>query len=602
MGGGRGRAACGWWTRTLARCSPSTRRAASSRRWQPGRRRPRSRSGQGRSGWRTAGRSRPRSSRGRFRPRCCGSTPPPGRNGRRWSCLRRAARCRTRPATGSRCPRTRRGPSTASGAVVRIDAETATTTRAAGNLGALAIAAGPAGVWALRRGRRRRCSSTRARGRVRLRARLPTEAPTAIAVGDTAAWVSSSTDGHALADRPGRRGGRGRGRLGSGGGRGRRAAHVGREPARGHGHRGRPGLDARGQRRCPVGGIPRSLSVSGDTVWAAVDGEVRAQAPRARGIDPMPASICEPVVGGSESADLLIVSDLPLQGGIRVTATQMAQAITFALRERGFRAGRFRVAYQSCDDSVARTGLFDEAKCAANARAYARQPRRGRCDRNAELALRARRRARAEPRARRPAGDGLAAQLVRRADASGAGRPAGAARVALSDRPAQLPARVPDGRPPGCRARAARPRSRQAARVRAGRRRPRLRGADGDRVRHSGAAPGAAGRGTAPRGIRARAPTRRSPGAWRRRGPTPSSSGACSTRTRPAWSAPSGRRRAGGGRARAGRPDAALVLRPGRGAGRAGGVREPRRRRERAPPARGRRVRAPLRPYAGGRR
>ena len=124
----------------------------------------------------------------------------------------------------------------------------------------------------------------------------------------------------------------------------------------------------------PVGGIPRSLSVNGDTVWAAVDGEVRAQAPRARGIDPMPASICEPVVGGSKSADLLIVSDLPLQGGIRVAATQMAQAINFALRERGFRAGRFRVAYQSCDDSVARTGLFDEAKCAANARAYARNP------------------------------------------------------------------------------------------------------------------------------------------------------------------------------------------------------------------------------------
>ena len=67
---------------------------------------------------------------------------------------------------------------------------------------------------------------------------------------------------------------------------------------------------------------------------------------------------------------MLVVSDLPLQGGVRVTATQMAQAITFVLRERDFRAGRFRVAYQSCDDSVARTGLFDEAKCAANARAY----------------------------------------------------------------------------------------------------------------------------------------------------------------------------------------------------------------------------------------
>jgi branched-chain amino acid transport system substrate-binding protein len=52
----------------------------------------------------------------------------------------------------------------------------------------------------------------------------------------------------------------------------------------------------------------------------------------------------------------------------------MAQAITFVLRERGFRAGRFRVAYQSCDDSIARTGLYDPAKCAANARAYGANP------------------------------------------------------------------------------------------------------------------------------------------------------------------------------------------------------------------------------------
>ena len=71
---------------------------------------------------------------------------------------------------------------------------------------------------------------------------------------------------------------------------------------------------------------------------------------------------------------MLVVSDLPLQGGVRVSATQMTQAITFALRERDFRAGRIAVAYQSCDDSVARTGLFDEAKCAANARAYAANP------------------------------------------------------------------------------------------------------------------------------------------------------------------------------------------------------------------------------------
>jgi branched-chain amino acid transport system substrate-binding protein len=77
------------------------------------------------------------------------------------------------------------------------------------------------------------------------------------------------------------------------------------------------------------------------------------------------------VFGGSRAPDVLIASDLMLQGGARVQTTQMAQAIAFVLRRRGFRAGDFSVAYQSCDDSVATTGLFDLAKCAANARAYA---------------------------------------------------------------------------------------------------------------------------------------------------------------------------------------------------------------------------------------
>jgi branched-chain amino acid transport system substrate-binding protein len=120
-----------------------------------------------------------------------------------------------------------------------------------------------------------------------------------------------------------------------------------------------------------VGGMPRALLVADGTVWAAVDGGAPgASGGSVAGIRPLPTPPCEPVIAGGDGADVLLVSDLPLQGGVRITATQMAQAITFVLRERGFRAGRFRVAYQSCDDSIARTGLYDEAKCAANARAY----------------------------------------------------------------------------------------------------------------------------------------------------------------------------------------------------------------------------------------
>jgi branched-chain amino acid transport system substrate-binding protein len=64
-----------------------------------------------------------------------------------------------------------------------------------------------------------------------------------------------------------------------------------------------------------------------------------------------------------------------LQGGVRLSAQQMAQAAAFVLNRRGFRAGDLRIGIQSCDDSVARTGLFDPGKCAANARAYARDRR-----------------------------------------------------------------------------------------------------------------------------------------------------------------------------------------------------------------------------------
>ncbi len=50
-------------------------------------------------------------------------------------------------------------------------------------------------------------------------------------------------------------------------------------------------------------------------------------------------------------------------------------AIAFVLRQHAFRAGRFRVGYQSCDDSTAKQGDFEPEKCRANAALYARTPR-----------------------------------------------------------------------------------------------------------------------------------------------------------------------------------------------------------------------------------
>ncbi|MET0769429.1 MAG: ABC transporter substrate-binding protein, partial [Solirubrobacteraceae bacterium] len=210
-----------------------------------------------------------------------------------------------------------------------------------------------------------------ASGAVRRRIPLPTDAPARLAAGPGAAWVTAPADGRLY-------------RVEAGGDvasvkvpRGAAAVAAGPDGAwvadtvAGT----ITGVDAGGDRvgrPVRVGGMPRALLVADGTVWVALEGAApSAGGASVAGIRPLPAPRCEPLVaGGGGRADVLLVSDLPLQGGVRVMATQMAQAITFVLRERGFRAGRFRIAFQSCDDSVARTGLFDEAKCAANARAY----------------------------------------------------------------------------------------------------------------------------------------------------------------------------------------------------------------------------------------
>jgi branched-chain amino acid transport system substrate-binding protein len=115
--------------------------------------------------------------------------------------------------------------------------------------------------------------------------------------------------------------------------------------------------------RIPIAGTPPSVAADAETAWVSVAG-----APSG---DVLPASACGPVRAGGREPDVLIASDLPLQGpGGRVTRVA-AGAIRFLLEQRGFRAGRHTVGYQSCDDSTAQTGNFDFLKCASNAKAYA---------------------------------------------------------------------------------------------------------------------------------------------------------------------------------------------------------------------------------------
>src|SRR6266540_2835304 len=49
----------------------------------------------------------------------------------------------------------------------------------------------------------------------------------------------------------------------------------------------------------------------------------------------------------------------------------MTKAIGFILKQHGNKAGKYSVAYQSCDDSTAQAGKWDSGKCSQNANAYA---------------------------------------------------------------------------------------------------------------------------------------------------------------------------------------------------------------------------------------
>ena len=86
----------------------------------------------------------------------------------------------------------------------------------------------------------------------------------------------------------------------------------------------------------------------------------------------LPAAACTPVESGGATADVLIASDLPLQGDGAEVTRGLADAIRWVLKDHGFRAGRHVVGYQSCDESTAQTGSYERRRCAANANAFAR--------------------------------------------------------------------------------------------------------------------------------------------------------------------------------------------------------------------------------------
>ena len=76
--------------------------------------------------------------------------------------------------------------------------------------------------------------------------------------------------------------------------------------------------------------------------------------------------------GGDGTPEALVVSDLPMRGDSAERSRQQVEAIRLVLEQRDWKAGPTTVAFQPCDDSIAKTGLWDPATCRANATAYGR--------------------------------------------------------------------------------------------------------------------------------------------------------------------------------------------------------------------------------------
>ena len=86
----------------------------------------------------------------------------------------------------------------------------------------------------------------------------------------------------------------------------------------------------------------------------------------------LPSSSCTAIeYEGDGNPDYLIVTDLPLQGSSRTQTIQIQDAVRSQLKAAGYKAGKYKIGYQSCDDSTAQAGKWDSGKCSTNANAYA---------------------------------------------------------------------------------------------------------------------------------------------------------------------------------------------------------------------------------------
>ena len=110
----------------------------------------------------------------------------------------------------------------------------------------------------------------------------------------------------------------------------------------------------------------------GDDGGAGGTGAEGEDAPSLAEVTALPSASCTDIeFEGEGEPDVLIATDMVLQGSSRTQTLQIVEAVRQILDSRGWKAGDVNVGFQSCDDATAQAGKWDPGKCSQNANAYA---------------------------------------------------------------------------------------------------------------------------------------------------------------------------------------------------------------------------------------
>jgi branched-chain amino acid transport system substrate-binding protein len=110
----------------------------------------------------------------------------------------------------------------------------------------------------------------------------------------------------------------------------------------------------------------------GDSAGEGTGGSDVSDVPELAEVTPLPSASCTDIeYEGEGEPQVLIASDMVLQGSSRTQTLQIVEAIRQVLDSAGWKAGAVNVGFQSCDDATAQAGKWDPGKCSQNANAFA---------------------------------------------------------------------------------------------------------------------------------------------------------------------------------------------------------------------------------------